>query len=324
MGLPDPPAPAVGMRNALASTPTSTNVSQLAATSYHLSTPDSAFAFPASCLPVKAHAAGSQDLFATILDQFLIFTDASAKITVSCPTRLHVEPTDLSVTRLLDGTAMAAVAGFDGVFVSRLASRKATALQLLLGSDSHPCVAVDVSERGAVAVGSMAGQIALWASLDADACVVIGVPDRVDLCDRLTQIRFTRDGDIVVAWWSGLFIRYTFCKNKASCVWKLTSAQWRGREFCTFSGTFFAFATDGNGERAVMTRGDGVIYYVHLATGESSKRVLSLSQRKVVVKGLCTSAQGTFLWLRDFRRLFRIEWPDMKHEAPSSALNGMP
>lgn len=320
MVLSDPPAPAVGIRNSLASSPTSNNVSQLAANLYHLSPPEEALAFPLSPIHVTAHAAGTRDIFASIIDSFLVFTDASTRETASCPTRLHIEPTDLSVSRQSTCAAMAAVAGYDGVFVSRFSNRQATALFLLLGSDNHPCVAVDVSDRGAIAAGSMAGQIAVWHQVSAEASTVIDVPGIVDLCDRITQLRFMKDGDIVVAWWSGLLMRYNINGDKAKCIWKITGAQRKSKEFCMFSGTFFVLVKGWSGERAIVTRGDGIVHFVHLATGVNIRQRLSLPQRRVVVKGLCTCAQGTYVWIRDSRRLFQIEWPvtDHDHEPCSS------
>lgn len=309
MSLPDPPTPAVGMRNALASSPTSANISQLAASSYHLSHPKTALHFSPSAPVVTAHAAGSDDLFATVLNQVLVFTDVRSRISVSSPGRLHIEAQDLSVARLPCGAAMAAIAGYDGVFVSRLFDRQATAPAPLLGSNSYPCVTVAVSEEGAVAAGSMAGQIALWSSPCEEACAIIGVPVGVESCDRLTQVRFV-DGGIIAAWWSGLVLRYAIHKGEVTLVWKLDRTKRGVRGFSEFSGTFFVIGQGMNGGRAIMTLGDGNVYFVDLATGTSHRQTLRSSAGRVFVKGLCVSADGAFLWIRDSRHLFQIDWPE--------------
>lgn len=258
---------------------------------------------------MTAHAAGSDDLFATVLNQILVFTDVRSRITASSPGRLHIEAQDLGVARLSTGEAVAAVAGYDGVFVSRLCGHIATASTPLAGSSGYPCVSVAVSEEGEVAAGSMAGQVALWPAVGGEACAIVDVPNDVEPCDRITQVRFVTGG-IVVAWWSGLLLRYAIHEREVSLVWKMSGARRGVTGFCEVSGTFFAVGKGANDGRAIVARGDAVIYFVDLATGKSLRRTVHSAAGEVFVKGLCVSADGTFLWIRDARQLLQIEFPE--------------
>lgn len=316
---PAPPAPAAGLRNALASSPTSANISQLGASSYNLSSARTALQFPTSPPVVTAHAAGSDDLFATILNHILVFTDVRSRVTASSPVRLHIEAQDIAVARLPSGGAVAAVAGYDGVFVYRLTGHCVTSPVLLPGSSGYPCVAVAVSEEGAVAAGSMTGQLALWPAVGREACAIVEVPKDVESYDRITQVRFV-SGGIVVAWWSGLLLRYAIRERTVDVVWEMRDARRGVMGFCEFSGSFFAFGNGANAGSVIVARGDAAIYFVDLATGKSVRRTVRGATGEIFVKGLCVSADGAFLWIRDARQLLEIEWPEMGSLAKDSQM----
>lgn len=297
--LPQPPTPCIGLRNPLASSSSSSQVSILFHSAHTICTPPRLRPPPPS--NTTAHAAGPQNLFAYITGTTLCISDNGFIYQNS--TRIHSQPQALAVART-SSSIVAAIATYDGVFLTMLSGDVFTKLVAMVGSRSYPCVAVALGEDGTVAGGSMAGQVAVWRVECGTAAEVIDLPQGLHLGDRITQIAFSQ-GNLLVAWWSG----HVFCYQKGKEIWKWGFPVVKDTAFCGRSGTFFEL----NEKKAlgVFVTGDERLGFVNLRKGKwIVKKVAGEKGGKVVVKGVCVSEHGVFIWAHDALELIGLDWPE--------------
>lgn len=316
--------PATGLQNCLRSHASSTHLSIRGHNLYAIESEHGTR--PVSLpRPVSAHAAGADDIFASVEAGHVVVHDVHKKVTIRSKDRLHFDPQDMAVCRYgaCDEWALVGVAGYDGVFCVAfgLDDRRVEGPHALSGSRGYACVCVDVRADGRIAAGAMDGRVAIWdaqsvqqvvrgVAPDGSAMCILGLPEDCGNGDRISQMMFVSNGAgedcLLVAWWSGRLMKYV-CTGLRYCMgWEVKPETKEDYDFRIQVGPFIAVCGHGTG---IAFSRSGELYYIALATGEKQRLNIADGKRKMI-KGLAATLKGIVVWMYDMSELEYVDWPN--------------
>lgn len=319
--LPPGYVPPIGLANCLSSSrpgPSGGNgdsapptVSLLSSTSAALILPSQSLRTPAAV----AHATAPNLTLHVTPSRVTLTSPSSPDITWRTPNVPHpASARDAACATVPSLGVVALVAGSAGVALYTAPAASAPLPPAFLpNSSSHSCVAVDISATPAstfIAAATIYGRLALWSLSGAafSSTQAFDAPARAAVHDRVTQVLFSRNNTLAVAWWSGLVSLYTLT-DRWSLSWTHACPPDPHSSFGTCPGTFVAF---GPAVVAAAT-GHGVVHFLALDGGftVSARRAVERRPKSAVthVKGFCCGDGGVLVLARGNKALVSIAFP---------------
>lgn len=112
-------------------------------------------------------------------------------------------------------------------------------------------------------------------------------------------------------------MRYVCAPAAIKPAWHLRAPVPPNAAFAVWPGCFFAEAAPGV---LLLSRGDGRLWFVRLHDGATqTRRVRARDGGDVVVKGVCRSAAGLFLWVHGAAELLRVPVEGLTFEDSDSS-----